>query len=71
MIKIYETIQNIFDRYNVDKRSETIITYTIAIASFCARAFCYPEDFSAKEKEILKEEGKKLFQEERNFYNED
>jgi len=71
MTKISETIQNIFDRYNVDERSKTTIGYTIAISSFCARAYCYPEDFSAKEKEALKEEGKKLFQEERKFYNED
>lgn len=52
------------------KISETDICYTLAISSFCARAYCYPEDFFAKEREALKEEGRKLFYEERKFYNE-
>lgn len=74
MTKMRETIQTIFNRYNININAninETDICYTIAISSFCARAYCYPEDFSAKEREALKEEGRKLFYEERKFYNED
>ena len=73
MTKIRETIQTIFNRYNININvniNETDICYTLAISSFCARAYCYPEDFSAKEREALKEEGRKLFYEERKFYNE-
>lgn len=69
MTKISETIQTIFDRYNINV-DEMTIYYTLAISSFCARAYCYPEDFSSKEREALKEEGRKLLQEERKFYNE-
>ena len=69
MTKISKTIQTIFDRYHINI-NETDICYTMAISSFCARAYCYPEDFSAKEREALKEEGRKLFYEERKFYNE-
>ena len=71
MTKISKTIQTIFDRYHININvNETDVCYTMAISSFCARAYCYPEDFSAKEREALKEEGRKLFYEERKFYNE-